>query len=54
MNVSVSKLFKVASLVAFGAAAINATLFSHSGVELLGAGLFLFAGGDIAEDVLAD
>lgn len=54
MNVSVSKLFHVASLVAFGAATISATLFGHGGVELVAAGLFLYAGGDVAEEVLGD
>lgn len=54
MNVSVGKLFKVASLVAFGAAALGNVLFGHSGVELVSGGLFLYVGGDIAEEVLAD
>lgn len=53
MSVSVSKLFHVASLVAFGAATLGSVLFGHGGVELLGAGLFLYASGDLAEDVLA-
>lgn len=54
MNVSVSKVFHVASLVAFGAAAIDAVLFGHGGVELVSAGLFLYVGGDVAEEVLSD
>lgn len=54
MNVSVSKVFQVASLIAFGAAAIGSVLFGHGGIELVSAGLFLHVGGDLAEDVLAD
>lgn len=54
VSVSISKLFHVASLVAFGAAAIGSTLFGHGGLELVAGGLFLYASGDLAEDVLSD
>lgn len=50
---NIGKLFHVASLVAFAAAAIGNTLFGHSGLELVAGGLFLYAGGDLAEDVLS-
>lgn len=49
---SISKLFHVASLFLFGAAFLDATVFGHAGGELLAGGLFLYAGGDLAEDVL--
>lgn len=54
MNVSVSKLFHVAALFAFGAAFFDSVVFGHSGLELVAGGLFLYAGGDLAEDVLED
>jgi hypothetical protein len=50
---SVAKVFHVASLVFFGASFLGATLFGHAGVELLGGGLFLYASGDLAEEVLS-
>jgi uncharacterized membrane protein len=54
MHVSVSKLFHVASLVAFIAAIFGNTVFGHSGIELVAAGLAFHAGADLAEDVLSD
>lgn len=53
MGVSISRLFHVASLVAFGGAVLGSTLFGHGGLELVSAGLFLHVGADLAEDVLA-
>lgn len=52
VNVSVSRLFHVASLIAFGAGFLGATLFGHAGLELVSGGLFLYAAGDVAEGVL--
>lgn len=51
---SIAKAFHVASLIAFGAAFLSSTLFGHAGVELVAGGLFLYASGDLAEDVLSD
>lgn len=48
----VHKLFELASIVSFGAAAISVTLFGHSGLELVGAGLFFYVSADLAEEVL--
>lgn len=50
---SISKLFHVGALVAFGAALFGNTVFGHAGTELLAGGLFLYASGDLAEDVLS-
>lgn len=47
------KLFHLGALVAFGAAFLGSTLFGHSGGELVAGGLFLYAGGDLAEDLLS-
>lgn len=52
MNVSVSKAFKVASLVAFVAAAFGNTVLGHSGLELVAAGLALNSGAGVAKKVL--
>lgn len=54
MNVSISRLAHVGSLLAFGAAAFGNTVFGNSGLELVAAGLALYVGGDIAEGVLSD
>lgn len=50
---SISKLFHVAALFMFGAGFLSSTVFGHAGTELLAGGLFLYAGGDLAEDVLS-
>jgi len=52
--IMVHKLFYVASLVAFGAAVLGDTVFGHSGLELVSAGLFLYVGADLAEEVLSE
>lgn len=54
MNVSISRLSHVASLIAFAAAAFGNTVFGNGGLELVAAGLALYVGGDIAETVLSD
>jgi hypothetical protein len=51
---SISKLFHVASIVAFVAGAISGTVFGHSGLELVSAGLGLYVSGDLAEDILSN
>lgn len=54
MNASVSKLAHISALVALVAAALGNTLFGHSGLELVSAGLALHVGGDLLEDVLSE
>lgn len=49
---SISKLFHVAAIGAFVAAAIGSTVFGHSDLELVAAGLALYTGAELAEDVL--
>jgi len=50
---SISKLFHVASLFMFGAGFLGATVFGHAGLEVVSGGLFLYASGDLAEDILS-
>ena len=52
MKVSVSKALKVASLVAFVAAAFGNTVLGHSGLELVAAGLALHTGAGTVKKVL--
>lgn len=54
MHISISKLAHVASIVFFGVAAFGGALFGHAGLELVGAGLALFAGGDLLEDIVSE
>ena len=53
VSVSIAKLAHVGSLVAFVAAALGNTVFGYSGLELIGGGLALYAGGDLLEDILS-
>ncbi len=51
-HMRIKRVFEVLSLVAFGAGFLGSTLFGHSGVELLSGGLFLYAAGDLADEIL--
>lgn len=50
---NIAKLFHVASIVTFVAAAIGSTVFGHSDLELVAAGLALYVGADVADDLLS-
>lgn len=52
-SVSIKKLAHVASLVALVGGVLGSTIFGHSGLELVSAGLALHVGGDLLDDVLS-
>lgn len=54
MNISVSRLASVASLVALVAAAFGNSVIGLEGLELVAAGLALHVGGDTIDSLLSD